>query len=77
MRGRDERTGELFSCIDLEAWVRSNHLLPAIREIANQVLVWLQQESGRANTSFRSVGRVGLALALQRPPTIWCACPSC
>ena len=42
MRGRDERTGELFSFVDLEARVRAEHPLRAIREIANQALVLLQ-----------------------------------
>ena len=42
MRGRDERTGELFSYVDLEARVRADHPLRAIREIANQALVLLQ-----------------------------------
>ncbi|EIM30944.1 RidA family protein [Microvirga lotononidis] len=32
MRGRDERTGELFSYVDLEARVREDHPLRAIRE---------------------------------------------
>jgi transposase len=44
MRGRDERTGQLFSYVDLEARVRSDHPLRAIREIANPALVLLQQE---------------------------------
>src|ERR671921_2109880 len=44
MRGRDERTGQLFSYFDLEARVRSDHSLRAIREIANPALVLLQQE---------------------------------
>lgn len=32
MRGGDNRTGELFSYVDLEARVRRNHPLRAIRE---------------------------------------------
>jgi transposase len=42
MRGQDERTGELFSYVDLEARVRPDHPLRAIREIANQALTSLQ-----------------------------------
>jgi hypothetical protein len=34
MRGRDERTGELFSYVDLEARVCADHPLRAIRELA-------------------------------------------
>ena len=44
MRGRDERTGELFSYVDLEARVRPDHPLRAIREIANEALILLQRE---------------------------------
>src|SRR3954452_20128862 len=42
MRGQDERTGELFSYVDLEARVRPDYPLRAIREIANQALTSLQ-----------------------------------
>ncbi len=38
MRGSDERSGSLFSYVDLEARVRSDHPLRAIREIANAAL---------------------------------------
>ena len=38
MRGSDSRTGELFSYVDLEARVRLDHPLRAIREIVNEVL---------------------------------------
>lgn len=38
MRGRDERIGSLFSYVDLEARVRRDHPLRAIREIANEAL---------------------------------------
>jgi len=44
MRGRDERTGELFSYVDLEARVPRVHPLRAIREIANEALTSLQCE---------------------------------
>lgn len=38
MRGSDSRTGELFSYVDLEARVRQNHPLRAIRGIVNEAL---------------------------------------
>jgi transposase len=39
MRGSDERTGSLFSYVDLEARVRRDHPLRVIREIVNAALV--------------------------------------
>jgi len=39
MRGLDERTGSLFSYVDLEARVRRDHPLRVIREIVNTALV--------------------------------------
>ncbi|NGO56286.1 IS5 family transposase, partial [Allomesorhizobium camelthorni] len=44
MRGEDERSGELFSYVDLEARVRRNHPLRAIRLIVNEALLALEQE---------------------------------
>ena len=44
MRGGDVRTGELFSYVDLEARVRKDHPLRAIRQIVNEALVSLQRE---------------------------------
>jgi len=44
MRGRDEQTGQLFSYVDLEARVRADHPLRAIRQIANMALAVLQCE---------------------------------
>jgi transposase len=38
MRGTDERSGSLFSYVDLEARVRKGHPLRAIRDIANGAL---------------------------------------
>jgi transposase len=38
MRGSDERTGSLFSFVDLEARVRRDHPLRPIRQIANEAL---------------------------------------
>ena len=44
MRGSDERSGSLFSYVDLEARVRPDHPLRTIREIANAALVDLTKE---------------------------------
>lgn len=44
MRGGDNRTGELFSYVDLEARVRRDHLLRAIRLIVNEALSALERE---------------------------------
>jgi transposase len=46
MRGVDERTGELFSYVDVEARVRADHPLRPIRAIANEALSALEQEFG-------------------------------
>src|ERR1700759_2747938 len=44
MRGEDKRTGELFSYVDLEKRVRSDHPLRAIRGLVNEALVALEHE---------------------------------
>ena len=44
MRGGDNRTGELFSYVDLEARVRGDHPLRVIRTIVNDALAVLEQE---------------------------------
>lgn len=44
MRGSDERSGALFSYVDLEARVRKDHPLRAILEIANAALADLTKE---------------------------------
>ena len=44
MRGADERTGALFSYVDLEDRVRRGHPLRVIREIANAALAGLSGE---------------------------------
>ena len=41
MRGTDERSGQLFSYVDLEARVRSDHPLRSIRAIVNDALATL------------------------------------
>ena len=38
MRGADERTGELFSYVDLEKRVRTDHPLRPIRALVNEAL---------------------------------------
>lgn len=44
MRGSDERSGSLFSYVDLEGRVRRDHPLRTIREIANAALADLTEE---------------------------------
>lgn len=44
MRGLDERSGSLFSYVDLEARVRRDHPLRPIREIANAALLDLSKD---------------------------------
>ena len=44
MRGGDERSGELFSYVDLEARVRKDHPLRVIREIVNAALAALADD---------------------------------
>ena len=44
MRGTDDRTGKLFSYVDLEARVRTDHPLRVIRAIVNEALVSLERE---------------------------------
>jgi transposase len=46
VRGGDERSGELFSYIDLEARVRADHPLRAIRAIVNEALAALERDFG-------------------------------
>lgn len=58
MRGSDERSGSLFSYVDLETRVRKDHPLRAIREIANAALADLSKEFSKLYTDF---GRPGIA----------------
>jgi transposase len=44
MRGDDNRTGALFSYVDLEARIRRDHPLRAIRAIVNEALSALERE---------------------------------
>ena len=58
MRGSDERSGSLFSYVDLEARVRADHPLRVIRELANAALGDLSVEFGTLYTDF---GRPSIA----------------
>ena len=58
MRGTDERSGSLFSYVDLEARVRGDHPLRTIREIANAALSDLSGEFAELYTDF---GRPSIA----------------
>jgi transposase len=44
MRGPDERSGELFSYVDLEQRVRADHPLRAIRELTDSALAALSDD---------------------------------
>lgn len=58
MRGSDERTGSLFSYVDLEVRVRGDHPLRTIREIANAALSDLSRAFATLYTDF---GRPSIA----------------
>lgn len=58
MRGSDERSGSLFSYVDLEARVRGDHPLRVIRGLANAALADLSGEFDKPYTSF---GRPSIA----------------
>jgi transposase len=58
MRGSDERSGSLFSYVDLEARVRGDHPLRVIREIANAALSDLSKAFTALYTDF---GRPSIA----------------
>lgn len=58
MRGSDEQPGSLFSYVDLEARVRSDHPLRTIREIANAALNDL---SGTFTALYTDFGRPSIA----------------
>ena len=59
MRGSDERSGSIFSYVDLEARVRADHPLRVIRDLANAALSDLSGEFGKLYTDF---GRPSSAL---------------
>ena len=54
MRGSDQRSGELFSYVDIEARVPSRHPLRVIRRIVNDVLASLD---GEFDTLYADTGR--------------------
>ena len=58
MRGGDDRSGELFSYVDLEARVRGDHPLRAIRMIANEALAAL---AGEFAALYAPIGRPSIA----------------
>ena len=58
MRGSDERTGSLFSYVDLEARVRGDHPLRTIRTLVNAALSDL---SGDFTALYRDFGRPSIA----------------
>ncbi len=58
MRGSDERSGSLFSYVDLEARVRADHPLRVIGDLANAALEGLSGEFGKLYTNF---GRPSIA----------------
>jgi len=58
MRGGDVRSGELFSYVDLEARVRADHPLRAIRSIVNAALSALEREFAAL---YAPVGRPSIA----------------
>jgi transposase len=58
MRGSDERTGSLFSFVDLEERVPHRHPLRKIRQIVNEALASLDGEFARL---YSSEGRPSIA----------------
>lgn len=56
MRGDDNRTGELFSYVDLEPRVRRDHPLRAIRRIVNEALSALEQDFAALYSAFDPAG---------------------
>ena len=58
MRGSDERTGALFSYVDLEARVRNDHPLRTIRRLVNEALAALE---GELAALYSGMGRPSIA----------------
>ena len=58
MRGTDERTGALFSYVDLEARVRKDHPLRVIRAVVNEALRAMEREIG---SLYSGTGRPSIA----------------
>ncbi len=58
MRGLDERTGSLFSYVDIEARVRTDHPLRTIRGIVNEALTAME---GDLAALYSGIGRPSIA----------------
>ena len=58
MRGSDQRTGELFSYVDLEARVRADHPLRVIRAVANEALASMSADFA---VLYAGIGRPSIA----------------
>src|ERR1700748_957010 len=58
MRGSDDRTGELFSYVDLEKRVPAKHPLRLVRKVVNDVLAALD---GDFATAYAPGGRPSIA----------------
>jgi hypothetical protein len=76
MRGEDERSGTLFSYVDLEGRIGQNHPLRAIRAIVNEALAALVSEF---SVLYSPIGRP--SIPPEKPPRAprttpsrpWCA----
>jgi transposase len=58
LRGTDERTGSLFSYVDLEARVRKDHPLRVIRGLVNEALDTMASDFARL---YAAMGRPSIA----------------
>jgi transposase len=58
MRGSDERTGSLFSFVDVEARVRKDHPLRMIRTLVDDALTAMEREFAAL---YSRVGRPSIA----------------
>ena len=63
MRGTDERTGSLFSYVDLEARVRKDHQLRVIRGLVNGALDTMASDFARL---YAAMGRPSIVRLTQR-----------
>ena len=82
MRGSDQRTGALFSFVDLDERVPKRHPLRKIRQIVNEALVALDADfsrlyasDGRPSIAPEKLLRASLAYNLIRMPKLlaWAA----
>jgi len=69
MRGTDERTGSLFSYVDIEARVAADHPLRAIQELADGALA-------RLDRVFAVPGRMSRPMSRPRETTASTSTPS-